>query len=143
MLPSLTLDATCHVRLYIIWYLAQVSALGKVCQFYPELPNVPDAVALWLNYLPLKSDLEEAVVVNEQLCVLLETYECKATDPGFRAGCAYVWLLLRIVMQQYDNGSRCSQRATFKGLRGNGVRDRHPGSDIGDASQNGTVPGAD
>lgn len=56
-----------------------------MCQFYGELPNVPEAVALWLNYLPLKSDLEEAVVVNEQLCVLLETYECKAIDPGFGA----------------------------------------------------------
>ena len=77
MLPPLTLDATCYVRLFINWFLAQVSALGKVCQFYGELPSIPDALAVWLQYLPLRSDLEEAVVVNEQLCVLLETYECK------------------------------------------------------------------
>jgi hypothetical protein len=55
---------------------AQVSALGKVCKGFGELPTVPDALAVWLQYLPLKSDLEEAVVVNEQLCVLLERYAC-------------------------------------------------------------------
>lgn len=53
-----------------------MSALGKVCKGFGELPNVPDALAVWLQYLPLKSDLEEAVVVNEQLCTLLERYAC-------------------------------------------------------------------
>lgn len=61
-------------RSFSVGLLGQVSALGKVCKGFGDLPNVPAALAVWLNYLPLKSDLEEAVVVNEQLCELLERY---------------------------------------------------------------------
>jgi hypothetical protein len=55
-----------------IFVVVQVSALGKVMLKHSDLPTMTDALAVWLQYLPLKSDLEEAVVVNEQLCVLLE-----------------------------------------------------------------------
>jgi hypothetical protein len=63
-----------------------VSALGKVCLKHGDLPNLPNALAVWLQYLPLKSDLEEAVVVNEQLCVLLERYDPPPPPP--RPRCA-------------------------------------------------------
>ena len=46
--------------------------MGKICLKHGDLPSVPNALAVWLQYLPLKSDLEEAVVVNEQLCLFLE-----------------------------------------------------------------------
>eukprot|EP01043_Picozoa_sp_COSAG02_P036170 COSAG02_NODE_2634_length_8374_cov_12.795166_5_plen_174_part_00 len=93
---------------------AQVSALGKVCKGYGELPNVPDALAVWLQYLPLKSDLEEAVVVNEQLCVLLERCGCdrvivSSERIGLTAGCYCVLRCSNMTMVLGANNERLSK----------------------------------
>ena len=59
---------------------AQVSALGKVC-LHHAVGDMATVLPVWLAYLPLKSDMEEAVIVNEQLCQFLERYACASTDP--------------------------------------------------------------
>lgn len=48
-----------------------VSALGKVC-LHQSVEGANAVLPEWLSYLPLKSDLEEAAQVHEQLCAFLE-----------------------------------------------------------------------
>jgi hypothetical protein len=51
-----------------------VSALGKVCLHLSHATNLQQVLPVWVNYLPLKADLEEAAVCHEQLCKLLEKH---------------------------------------------------------------------
>ncbi|XP_028764277.1 ran-binding protein 6-like [Neltuma alba] len=53
-------------------YDAAVSALGKVCEFRREAINGPRVVPIWLNFLPLRIDFEEAKYAHRQLCQMLE-----------------------------------------------------------------------
>lgn len=51
-----------------------MSALGKLFLAHRETVDFANTLPVWLGYLPLKCDLEEAVIVNEQLCQMLERY---------------------------------------------------------------------
>ena len=51
-----------------------VSALGKICLHQSQSVDVSTLFPVWLAYLPLKADLEEAAVCNEQLCTLLDRH---------------------------------------------------------------------
>ncbi|KAI9089210.1 hypothetical protein K1719_029489 [Acacia pycnantha] len=53
-------------------YDAAVSALGKICEFRHDTINGPEVVPIWLNFLPLRNDCEEAKYAHQQLCRLLE-----------------------------------------------------------------------
>ncbi|KAI9089051.1 hypothetical protein K1719_029330 [Acacia pycnantha] len=53
-------------------YDAAVSALGKICEFRHDTINGPEVVPIWLNFLPLRNDYEEAKYAHQQLCLLLE-----------------------------------------------------------------------
>jgi len=49
-----------------------VSAVGKIAEYCSMACNPSDVLGQWLHFLPLKSDREEARIVHEQLCRLLE-----------------------------------------------------------------------
>ena len=51
-----------------------VSALGKICLHQSQFVDVSTLFPIWLAYLPLKADLEEAAVCNDQLCTLLDRH---------------------------------------------------------------------
>lgn len=51
-----------------------VSALGKVCLHLSHATDLQQVLPVWVSYLPLKADLEEAAVCHEQLCTLLERH---------------------------------------------------------------------
>ncbi|KAI9089360.1 hypothetical protein K1719_029639 [Acacia pycnantha] len=53
-------------------YDAAVSALGKICEFRHDTINGPEVVPIWLSFLPLTNDCEEAKYAHKQLCLLLE-----------------------------------------------------------------------
>ena len=44
-----------------------VSAIGKIIKFQAECINLGEAISLWLSWLPLKYDLEEAKINYELL----------------------------------------------------------------------------
>ena len=50
-----------------------VSALGKICLKHADATDVSQVLPHWLEYQPLKADLEEAAVCHNQLCALLES----------------------------------------------------------------------
>ncbi|KAI9089188.1 hypothetical protein K1719_029467 [Acacia pycnantha] len=54
-------------------YDAAVSALGKICEFRHDIINGPQVVPIWINFLPLRNDFEEAKYAHQQLCRLLDT----------------------------------------------------------------------
>ncbi|KAI9089109.1 hypothetical protein K1719_029388 [Acacia pycnantha] len=53
-------------------YDAAVSALGKICEFRHDIINGPQVVPIWINFLPLKDDFEEAKYAHQQLCRLAD-----------------------------------------------------------------------
>ena len=81
-----------------------VSALGKLC-LYQEVATAGAVLPEWLSYLPLKSDLEEAAQVHEQLCAFIE-------KPGFLAACgnpAHVANVLTLGLQEEQHANEAAQ----------------------------------
>ena len=113
--------------------------MGKICLKHGDLPSVPNALAVWLQYLPLKSDLEEAVVVNEQLCLFLE--RCAQRPRELAKICSRGLVVLTCNSQGYGEHARCCQPALVQGVRGDGVRAQHRGGDISDTGENGAILG--
>nr|XP_016458312.1 PREDICTED: importin-5-like isoform X1 [Nicotiana tabacum] len=59
-----------------------VSALGKICQFHRETIDSAQIIA-WLNCLPIKDDKDEAKVVHDQLCSMVERSDRELWDPNY------------------------------------------------------------
>ena len=59
-----------------------VSAVGKIAEHCSMACNASDVLGQWLAFLPLKTDREEARVVHEQLCRLLENENMRAALLG-------------------------------------------------------------
>ena len=52
-----------------------ISAIGKMCLHQSAAFDVGSVLPAWVGYLPVKADIEEAPVVNKQLCQLLQTHQ--------------------------------------------------------------------
>jgi hypothetical protein len=57
-----------------------VYALGKNYQFHQDSIDASHVIIAWLNFFPIKGDLVEDKVVNEQLCSMVERSDTKFWD---------------------------------------------------------------
>ena len=49
-----------------------VSVVGRICSLYPETVNTAEILPVWLQFLPLRNDEEEARYSHELLCRFIE-----------------------------------------------------------------------
>jgi len=49
-----------------------ISAITKVCKYHPDVINVDEILPMWLSWLPITKDVEEAPHVYGYLCDLVE-----------------------------------------------------------------------
>ncbi|XP_060195706.1 uncharacterized protein LOC132624961 [Lycium barbarum] len=61
-----------------------VSALGKICQFHGETIDSAQVIPAWLNCLPIKADLQEAIFVHELLCSMVERSDRELLGPNYQ-----------------------------------------------------------
>ncbi|XP_059281070.1 uncharacterized protein LOC132034724 [Lycium ferocissimum] len=61
-----------------------VSALGKICQFHGESIDSAQVIPAWLNCLPIKADLQEAIFVHELLCSMVERLDRELLGPNYQ-----------------------------------------------------------
>ncbi|KAK9271814.1 hypothetical protein L1049_002179 [Liquidambar formosana] len=60
---------------------AAVSAFGKICWFHRDNFNAAEVVPAWLSHLPIKNDLNEAKIVHDQLCSMVEMSDKELLGP--------------------------------------------------------------
>ncbi|KAK4278059.1 hypothetical protein QN277_015958 [Acacia crassicarpa] len=48
-----------------------VSALGRICKCHRDCIDASNLVPIWLSFLPLKEELNEAKIMHEQLCLMV------------------------------------------------------------------------
>ncbi|XP_059623256.1 uncharacterized protein LOC132266410 [Cornus florida] len=66
----------------IMTYEVAVSAFGQICHLHCDSIGSYEVVSFWLSHLPLRNNLNEAKLVHDQLCSMIETSEENIFGPG-------------------------------------------------------------
>ena len=56
-----------------------VSAMGRILRYQPATVNLNEALPVWLSYLPITEDEEEASICYDTLLYLTERYSLQHT----------------------------------------------------------------
>ncbi|CAO2829312.1 unnamed protein product [Amaranthus hypochondriacus] len=66
----------------VMAYDTAVSALGKICHFHRDKIDSSQVIPAWLNCLPIIGDLNQAKVVHERLCWMVERADVDLLGPN-------------------------------------------------------------